>query len=418
MIKIVEMKCADLVPYKNNARINDGAVDAVAKSIKEFGFKNPIIIDRDNTVIAGHTRLKALVRLGIERAPCVIADDLTEEQIKAFRIADNSTAQIAEWDLGKLEAELTEIGLDMSGYGLENEISEIEKLVTGDDMDENVPEVDVESDTLCKCGDVWQLGKHRLVCGDSTSADDVDKLVRGERVDLCLTDPPYNVDYHGDKDGKMTIMNDNMSDSDFHIFLQGFYSQMLRVLRPGGAYYIFHADSEGLNFRSALVAAGGQVRQTLIWVKNSLVLGRQDYQWKHEPCLYGWKEGAGHYFAKDRTQTTVIENKPVFAAMTRDELEAYAERMHSELTTIIYEDKPRRNDSHPTMKPVPLLVRLIKNSTKKGEAVIDFFGGSGSTLVACEQLGRTCYTMELDPKYCDVIIKRWETLTGEKAVRV
>ena len=279
-----------------------------------------------------------------------------------------------------------------------------------------------------KLGDIWQLGNHRLMCGSSTSQEDVDKLLDGAVMDLCVTDPPYNVNYGSlqeqqEKVGKSKnihdkILNDNMDDESFHLFLYDFYTQMMRSLKEGGVYYIFHADTEGLNFRSALKECGGSVKETLIWVKNALVLGRQDYHWKHEPCLYGWKEGAGHYFINDRTQTTVFEDKVDLEKLTKDELIDMCKELMDEQvpTTIIHEDKPMRNDVHPTMKPIKLIGRLVKNSSRPKENVIDFFGGSGSTLIACEQLGRKCYTMELDPQYIDVIIDRWEKLTGEKAV--
>lgn len=246
-------------------------------------------------------------------------------------------------------------------------------------------------------------------------------------MDLCVTDPPYNVNYgsiyeenYGEERNDKKILNDNMDDTSFYNFLNAFYNQMMRVLKEGGAFYIFHADSEGYNFRKALLDAGGVVRQNLIWVKNTLVLGRQDYQWKHEPCLYGWKDGAGHYFVNDRKQTTVFEDKVDLNKLSKDELREMVDQLLEDKipTTIIHEDKPLRNDVHPTMKPIRLVSKLISNSSKRGENVIDFFGGSGSTLISCEQLGRNCYTIELDPKYVDVIIDRWETLTGEKAVLI
>jgi len=242
-------------------------------------------------------------------------------------------------------------------------------------------------------------------------------------MDLCVTDPPYNVAYEGgsDENGeRMTIINDSMDDYHFYQFLLAAYKQMLRVLKPGGSYYIFHADSEGLNFRAALKEAGGIVKQNLIWVKNSLVLGRQDYQWKHEPCLYGWKEGGSHYFCADRSQTTVLEHRPDLSGMDREHLINTAEMLMDALdqanTSILHADKPSRNDIHPTMKPVNLVQRMVQNSSRRGENVLDLFGGSGTTMIACEQCGRTAFIMELDTKYCDAAIQRWEDATGEKAV--
>ena len=253
-----------------------------------------------------------------------------------------------------------------------------------------------------------------MMCGSSTSHEDVAKLLDGAVMDLCVTDPPYNVDYEGTA-GK--IQNDNMDDLSFYNFLYDFYTQMMNSLKKGGVYYIFHADTEGLNFRGALKECGGSVKETLIWVKNALVLGRQDYHWKHEPCLYGWKEGAGHYFINDRTQTTVFEDKLNLEKLTKGELIEMCKELLEEQVpnTIIHEDKPMRNDMHPTMKPINLIARLVKNSSRPKENVIDFFGGSGSTIIACEQLNRICYMMELDPKFCDVIIDRWEQYTGKKA---
>lgn len=389
-MQIQEILLADLREYENNPRNNDSAVQAVAESIKEFGFKVPIVIDSDNVIVAGHSRLKAARLLGLDKVPCIIADDLTPEQIKAFRLADNKTGELAEWDFSALEIELAElsemdIDFDMSDFGFD--LSELEE--TQEVVEDEAPEVDEEAAPICKLGDIWQLGTHRLMCGDSTDAADVENLMNGENADLLVTDPPYNVAYEGATKDKLTIQNDDMSDSEFHEFLQAAFENANSVMREGATFYIWHADSEGFNFRSACKTTGWKIRQCLIWVKNSIVLGRQDYQWKHEPCLYGWKDGAAHYFIDDRTQSTVWEF-----------------------------NKPLRNGEHPTMKPVELIAKAVNNSSRRDNNVLDLFGGSGSTLIACEQLGRRCFTMELDPKYCDVIIKRWEDFTGEKAVKI
>lgn len=432
MIKIVEKQTTDLIPYENNARINDDAVEFVANSIKEFGFKNPIIIDNNNVIIAGHTRLKAAEKLGIKKVPCIVADDLTEEQIKAFRIADNSTAQIAEWDMDKLMAELETIDYDMSKYGLAEQMAEIEKIidenkeVEEDDFDAELPE-----EPKAKLGDIYKLGNHRLMCGDSTKEEDVAKLMNGELADLVVTDPPYNVEYDGNKNPNTQndfncgenrkIQNDKMQDGVFYNFLIKAFSNMNENIKDGGSFYIWHADSEGANFRNACNEVGWKVRQCLIWVKNRIMMGRQDYQWKHEPCLYGWKDGAGHYFIDDRTETTVIEDNGIdLKKLKKEEMLKLLQDIYSDKisTSIIHEDRPSRSDLHPTMKPIKLLARLIKNSSRKEESVLDLFGGSGSSLIACEQLNRHCYMMELDPKYCDVIIKRWENLTGKKAIKL
>lgn len=308
-MEIVYKSIDELTPYENNPRHNENAVAAVAASIKEFNFKVPLVIDTNGVVVAGHTRLLAARQLGLSAVPCIIADDLTPEQIRAFRLADNKTAELAGWDFAKLEEELANIEIDMSAFGFSMDLIEEPQEVVEDE----VPEVDEQVAPTTQLGDVWKLGRHRLMCGDST-------------------------------------------------------------------------DTEGLNFRSALKEAGLQLRQTLIWNKNSMTLGRQDYQWKHEPCLYGWKDGASHNWYSDRCQTTVLDF-----------------------------DKPSRSEQHPTMKPVALFAYQIECSSKKGDIVLDLFGGSGTTGIACEQTGRCAYLMELDPKYCDVIIKRWEALSGQKA---
>ena len=411
-MKIIDKKVSELLPYANNPRRNDPAVDAVAASIREFGFKVPIVIDSNNEIIAGHTRLKAAKRLGLQTVPCIIADDLTPEQVKAFRLADNKVSELAEWDLDLLSLELEGLpDFDMEQFGFEKEQEEPE--VQEDDYDV-VPPIE----PIAKLGDIYQLGDHRLMCGDSTRSADVERLMNGQKADLLITDPPYNVNYEGTA-GK--IQNDNMSDANFRQFLIDAFSRASESMKPGAAFYIWHADSEGFNFRSAAREVGWQVRQCLIWNKSSLVLGRQDYQWKHEPCLYGWKDGAAHYFIDDRAITTVIEDKPPeFKKMKKDELIELLQEIYSEKvsTTVIDEAKPSSSAEHPTMKPLKLLARHVRNSSKPDDLVLDLFGGSGSTLMTCEQLGRTCYTMELDPRFVDVIINRWEEFTNQKAIKL
>ena len=380
-MQIINLRLDQIKPYENNPRVNDGAVDSLAKIIRELGFRNPLLLNRDHVIIEGHTRWEACKRLGMEEVPCIVEEDLTPEQEQALRIADNKVAEIAEWDEDKLKVELKllqDAGFDLSVLAFQDD--ELDSLLAGDavtpgETDENaVPEVPEVADS--KAGEVYVLGGHRLLCGDSTKAEDVKKLVGAESVDLWLTDPPYNVAYEG-SDGQ-TIMNDSMEDTKFREFLRAAFGHAEKALKPGAPFYIFHADSEGYNFRGACHDVGLRVRQCLVWKKNALVLGRQDYQWIHEPCLYGWKEGAGHGWYGDRSQTTVLE---------------YA--------------KPKKNDVHPTMKPVEMLVYLLRNSSQRGNVVLDTFGGSGSTLIACEETGRVCRTMELDPKYCDVIRRRW-----------
>ena len=418
MIKVIEKNIDELIPYENNARINDNAVDIVANSIKEFGFKNPCIIDKNNVIVAGHTRVLACKKLGIDKVPCIVADDLTEEQIKAFRIADNSSAQIAEWDMDKLMKELETIDYDMEQFGLAEQIAEIEKVIDKDAEEDNF-EIDEEVEPRVKVGEIWQLGRHRLMCGDSTKKEDVEKLLNGNLADIVVTDPPYNVAYDGGTG--MTIQNDNMESSKFLQFLTDAFKNLKENLKEGGAFYIWFASREHINFESALNNNDLNVREELIWVKNTLVLGRQDYQWKHEPCLYGWKEGAAHYFIDDRTQTTVYEDQVKdFTKMKKDELIQFCKDLTSDKTisTVIHEDKPAVSDLHPTMKPVKLIARLIKNSSRKNENVLDLFGGSGTTLIASEQLDRNCFIMEFDLKYATVIIDRWEKLTGKQAKKI
>lgn len=409
-----------LKPYEKNARTHsEEQVERIANSIQEFGFINPVLIDSDYGIIAGHGRVLGAKKLGMKEVPCLFVEDLTEAQKRAYIIADNKLALDAGWDDEILKEELQaleEMDFDVSltGFDLDDFDFDQQDIEFDEEQEE---EIEVPKEPKSKLGDIYQLGRHRLMCGSATEPDDVMALTGGEMMDLCVTDPPYNVNYEGSA-GK--IENDNMDDNSFYEFLYEFYSNMLNTLKEGGAYYIFHADTEGLNFRKALKDAGGQTKQALIWVKNALVLGRQDYQWKHEPCLYGWKNGAGHYFTKDRKQTTVFEDKIDLDKLSKDELKDMIKDILADKlpVTVIHEDKPLRSDLHPTMKPIKLIARLINNSSKRGENVIDFFGGSGSTLIACEQLNRTCYTMELDPRFVDVIINRWEQLTGEKAVKI
>lgn len=346
------------------------------------------------------------------------ADKLTDAEAREFIIKDN--VGFGEWDYDALanewdEAELKDWGLnvwqpDAEGLDEDAELEEQEDNYSDDDID-NAP-------TRCKAGDLWLLGEHRLLCGDSTKSEDVDRLMGGELADLLLTDPPYNVAYEGATKDKLTIANDNMDDASFLAFLKEALKNAFSSMRPGAAYYIWHAGTAGYEFKAALKACDITLREVLVWVKPHFRLGRQDYQWRHEPCLYGWKDGAAHYFINDRTQSTVFEDTGVdYKKLKKDELLQLVKQMTDVSTpnTIIYEDKPTRNDIHPTMKPVKLMGRLIKNSSKQEQLVLDLFGGSGSTLIACEQLNRRCFSMEFDPKYCDAILDRWEKLTGKTA---
>lgn len=415
-INIKHQKVEALIPYENNPRNNENAVEAVAGSIREFGFKNPIIVDQNNVIVAGHTRLLAAKELGLKEVPTIIADDLTTEQINAYRLVDNKTNELAQWDIDMLERELSEIdSIDMEEFGFDDFPDlELDKVIEDDFEDE---ELDHE-EPISQSGEIYQLGSHRLMVGDSTNKEDVRALTDGAQMDLLVTDPPYNVDYNGGTEDAMTIENDNMGKEHFVEFLTAAFENAAEALRPGGGFYIWHAESTAGEFIKALEAAELEFRQRLIWVKSSLVLGRQDFQWKHEPCFYGWKEGAAHYFTADRTNTTVIEDAPNINAMNKDELKEYIKDLKDvidEGSTILRADKPSSSRQHPTMKPVKLMAHHLVYSTRQGENVIDLFGGSGSTLMAAEQLGRNCYIMEFDPKYADVIITRWEEFTGQEA---
>lgn len=378
---IVLKKISDIRPYEKNPRKNDEAVKYVAESISQFGFKVPIVIDSNGVIVAGHTRYKAAKKLNLKEVPCIVADDLTEEQVKAFRLADNKVAEKAEWDFELLADELDELfDFDMTVFGFD-EPAEEEAEAIEDEFDAEPPE-----EPYVKLGNLYQLGNHRLLCGDSTVLGDVEKLMGDAQADMLLTDPPYNVDYEGKTKEKLKIQNDKMDNDNFRQFLVDAFSNADAVMKPGAVFYIWHADSEGYNFRGACYDIDWKVRQCLIWSKNSMVMGRQDYQWKHEPCLYGWKDGAGHLWASDRKQTTILNF-----------------------------ERPTKNDLHPTMKPIALFDYQIKNNTKGGDIVLDLFSGSGTTIMACEQNGRRAYCMEFDPRYAQVIIERWEKFTGEKA---
>lgn len=413
-----------LTPYKNNPRNNDEAVEPVANSISEFGFKVPIVATSDGEIINGHTHWKAAKKLKLKTVPVIIADDLTEEQVRAFRLADNKVAEIAQWDIELLLSEIESVdNLDMTLFGFADSdytLDDFEDEETDTDISEDEIESEGDSVSSVEYGDIYQLGRHRLMCGDSTSAGDMKELVNGEKIDLYVTDPPYNVAYEGKTEEAMTIQNDSMDDASFRQFLRDAFSVADQHLKPGGAFYIWHADSEGLNFRAAVKETGWLLKQNLVWVKNSIVLGRQDYQWKHEPCLYGWKDGASHYFVDNRTLATVIEeDEENLKEMTKGELISYIKTMQENSpTSIFYEDKPVRSDIHPTMKPLKLIARCVLNSSKKGERVLDSFNGGGSTLMVCEKTERIYYGMELDPVYVERTIKRWEEETGLKAEKI
>lgn len=369
-------------------------------------------------VLAGNQRVKACKALGIKRLQCDVLDEKTPpETLRRIVIKANRMAGEDDFDLLKMEWDFDELR-DMWSFP-DLELSRDAEILAEMEEDGTLDEVPEIVETRCSFGDVWQLGEHYLMCGDALLEDDVNRLIEGACVDLLVTDPPYNVNYEGGTGLK--IANDNMDETSFQNFLTAVFTNVYKVLKLGGVFYIWHADSKGYAFRKAVHDIGAKVRQCLIWNKNVFVMGRQDYHWKHEPCLYGWKDGAAHYFVDDRSQSTVFEDgKPDFKKMKRCELEQLLQEIYSDKvsTTVLNEPKPVQNQAHPTMKPVKLLSRLICNSSRVGEKVLDIFGGSGSTLIACEQLKRRCFMMELDPHYCDVILERWERLTNRKALKI
>lgn len=389
---ITEFKLVDihrLVPYINNARTHSPEqINKLRASLREFGFVNPIIIDHDYNVLAGHARLVGAKAEGYKKVPCVFVDEMTEAQKKAYIIADNRMAMDAGWDeeLLRVEVEaLQGMAFDVSLTGFdENELADLFKnendsKVKDDDYDLTTA---LEKAAFVERGDIWTVGRHRVMCGDATNADDVSALMDGKKANLVLTDPPYGVSFKSSSG--LTIQNDSMKDEEFYSFLLSAFRNMADHLEKGGAAYCFHADTEGLIFRRAFIDAGFHLAGCCIWVKDSLVLGRSDYQWQHEPILYGFMKNGKHPWYSDRKQTTIWN----FA-------------------------KPKRNGNHPTSKPLDLLGYPIGNSTQENAIVIDTFGGSGSTLIACEQMNRVCCMMELDEKYASVILRRYVDDTGD-----
>lgn len=386
MNRVSEMNLVDidkLIPYVNNARTHSKEqINKLRASIREFGFINPVIIDRDYNVIAGHGRIMASKEEGIDKVPCVFVDYLTDAQKKAYILADNRMALDADWDEELLKVEIeslqgADFDLNLTGFD-EAELMDI----FGDDNQSRAKDDDfdltaaLEKASFVEKGDVWTVGRHRLMCGDATSSEDVSTLMGNTKANLILTDPPYGVSFKSSSG--LTIQNDSMKNEEFYNFLLASFKCMAEHLENGGSAYVFHADTEGLNFRKAFIDAGFHLAGCCIWVKNSLVLGRSDYQWQHEPVLYGFVQNGKHKWYSDRKQTTIWNF-----------------------------DKPKRNANHPTSKPLDLLSYPIGNSTQENGVVIDTFGGSGSTMMACEQMNRICYMMELDEKYASVILRRY-----------
>lgn len=417
-IEIIYKDIMELKPYENNPRINKDAIPKVAESISLFGFRNPVIIDSNNIVVCGHTRILAAKQLNIKEIPCIVINDLTEEQINAFRIIDNKTNEFSRWDEEKLKDELNKLPAELIKDFDFPDFFSMEVQEDEFDIDKALEEIITPT---TKLGEIYKLGPHYLMCGDATNLSDIEKLhstANVKSVDLVLTDPPYNVNVHNASG--LNIENDNLNSKEFEKLLVKSFSNISKVLKGGGAFYIWHAETNSTIFRRACESAGFQIRQCLIWAKNHFVIGRQDYQWKHEPCLYGWKDGGPHYFIDDRTQATVLKEDDIdLDRLKKEELkEMLSDIIQNTKSTIIEEHKPITSADHPTMKPIKLMARLIANSSRIGEWVLDTFAGSGATLIAADQLKRNALLIEVDPKYCDLIIKRYEESTGIKAVRV
>lgn len=438
-MKIENWPLNKLIPYARTLRKHDKVIDKLAAAIREFGFRVPILAKSDGTIIDGHYRLKAAKAAGLETVPVICTDDLTDAQIKAFRISINRMSELSEWDhdLLKLELEdIIELDYDVSLTGLEEDLikyllNKIDPNTGLTDPDE-IP--DAEAPYTTKPGDLWQLGRHRLLCGDSTRQPDVELLMDGKSAHMVFTDPPYNVDYKGGTKDALKIKNDNMKQEEFFDFLCKVFSNMKLACNPGASIYVCYSDAEAINFRSALIKTGWLVKQTIIWVKNQFVLGRQDFHHRHEPILYGWEASAGHSWYGGRNQSTIIEEMPGLE-ITRIDDEYFLNFTNGVMSVLLkmpdYEvisvsddavssvwkiNKPLKNKEHPTIKPVAIPTRCLNNSSRAGEYVLDLFLGSGTTLISCEQTGRTCFGMELDPKYADVIVNRWQNFTGRDAI--
>ncbi|WP_319202241.1 site-specific DNA-methyltransferase [uncultured Ilyobacter sp.] len=387
-MEIKKLKITEIVPYVNNAKEHpQEQINKIKASIQAFGFNDPIAVDENNVIIEGHGRLIALEQLGFQEVEVIRLDHLSEVEKKQYILAHNKLTMETGFNLEKLELELEAIkvsegDLTLTGFNLDEiddiNLNLVDRSRVGEIEEDEVPEIDLEREPFSKLGDFWKLGDHKLLCGDATNKEQVQLLMGEEKGQLVVTDPPYNVNYEGSTKEKLKIANDNLSGNEFYYFLLGSYSRVYESLEDGGGIYVFHADTEGINFRKAMVDAGFYFAQCCVWVKNSLVMGRQDYHWQHEPILVGWKPGKAHNWYSDRKQTTVWKF-----------------------------DRPSRNDIHPTMKPLNLIAYPIENSSKPGDIVIDLFGGSGSTLMACEETERRCRTMEIDPRYVDAIVKRY-----------
>lgn len=441
-VELREVEIAALKPYERNAKQHSKEqVEKIGRSIQELGFLSPCLIDQELNVIAGHGRIMAAKEIGMTAVPCVFVEGLTEEQRRAYILADNRLTELGEWDMERVQQELADLAdadfdISLTGFDPDLRFDDSMGAIQDDGWTETEP--DATEEPRSHVGDIYQLGNHRLMCGDSTDPQMVAALMAGQKADLMVTDPPYNIGLGGDESGAAQstdelakrrkhqddgafLLNDNLGEKEFVEFLGKAMTNGKDALREGGAFYVWYATRTTEQFLQGLRMAGLEVKQILIWVKGHFTLGRQDYQWQHEPCLYGWKEGAAHYFLDNRKQSTVIEDlMPDLAHMKKDEMaqllrEIYAEEIE---TDVIRESKPNVSELHPTMKPLKLIARQIRNSSREGEAVLDLFGGSGTTLIACEQMNRRCFMMEFDPHYADVIVDRWEAMTGLKALKI
>lgn len=439
MGKVTELRevlISELKPYEKNAKKHpEEQIEKIGKSIQELGFISPCLIDKDYNVIAGHGRIMAAKKIGWDTVPCVFIEGLTETERRAYILADNKLTEIGDWDMDLVQEELAALAeenfdIGITGFDQDLRFDDSMAQITEDGWTEK--ENQMAEEPKSKIGDIYQLGNHRLMCGDSTNKQMVEALMNGEKVDLIVTDPPYNIGLGGEESGAAQsfdenrkrqddgsfLLNDNLGEKEFIEFLTKAMTNGKEALHEGGAFYVWYATRTTEQFLEGMKNAGLEVRQILIWVKSHFTLGRQDYQWQHEPCLYGWKEGAGHYFLDNRKQSTVIESGEIdFSSLKKEELirilkEIYAEEIE---TDVIREARPSNSELHPTMKPVKLIARLIRNSSKPGDKVLDLFGGSGTTLIACEEMDRSCFMMEYDPHYADVIVERWENKTGKKA---
>jgi DNA modification methylase len=418
---IIDTPTEKIRPYENNPRYNEAAIAKVAASIAEFGFQQPIVVDGDGVVIVGHTRLAAAKQICLNSVPVLVASELTPDQVRAYRIADNRTNEDASWNDQLLLEEITSLmegAYDIELLGFSDE--EIQALQSSGAVKEGATDPDEipepEGVVISRPGDIWECGRHRVVCGDSTTSAALKTALQSRNADMVWIDPPYNVGYTGKTKKKLKIKNDAMGDGAFLEFMTDTLKAHIKATKKGGCIYMAHAASKSLEFISAMAAAGWENKQTLIWIKNQMVLGRQDYNWKHEPLLYGWKPGAAHYFSGDYTQTTVIDDDIDASKLNKQQLLERYQLLEQQLYNTVHREKrPDVSDVHPTMKPVALVERHIEASSRPGQTILDGFGGSGTTMIAAEKTARKAALVELEPQYVDVIVRRWQAWTEQEA---